>query len=298
MSWSAEKVYPCDCTFLLTIPTNRDEFCADLRDKEKDFLHAHYRDSRLSDDAKWRTYKPTADDMNALIHWLRRKNVRVIARATLADWRRAQEISKVIILFAHWRSGIIRPEEVRWTELDTSVLQSRTEDAVVECVRRTVVEAKGDQAKVVKGLNHILLNGQLGPHPWFGKGLNQIPASPEHRAYINRKFLDEALPNAFGRNTCVEFADGLTGIETIASNAMRSFNGVFDLSVCNSILLGELIKGYASDCLTAATRLPAMVDFRIIFYRALFKLLKQGRHYVSTLKELRERLVQCLEASE
>ena len=297
MNWPAEKIYPDDCAFLLAIPTDREGFAKDLHDPAKDFLQAHFRDSALSDEAKWRTYEPTAEDLNSLLRFLGRKKVRVMANATVADWQRTQEVAKVVILFAHWRSGTIRDAEVQWSKINLLELGSKTENGILGRVRQILKEARGDQATLVTKLNQMLLEGQLGPHPWFGKGLNQRAASPEHRLFINRKFLDEALPGVFGRNTSVEFSDGLISIETIASCALPSFTGVIDLSVCNSILLGELIKCYAPRCLTVSTRLPARVDFRIIFYRALFDLLAQGRPYVSTLEDLRRRLARLLDGT-
>ncbi len=287
MNSSAEKVYPRDCAFLLAIPTDRERFAMDLHDPAKDFLQGHFRDSALSDEAKWHAYEPTADDLNSLMQFLRRKKVRVIANATLADWRQTQEVVKVIVLFAHWRSGLIHDREVRWGDFELLQMGQHPENGILGRLREITEQASGDHAAIVKRLNQILLEGQLGPHPWFGQGLNQRPASAEHRVFINRKLLEAALPAVFGRSTSVEFNDGLIDIETIAGFASARFTGVIDLSVCNSVLLGELIKDRAPHCLAVSTRLPARVDFRLVFYRALFDLLGSGRPYVSSLEELR-----------
>src|SRR5580704_7362487 len=93
-----EPILPRDCSFLVAVPTNLQDFYAALRNHEKDFVRSHFVSSTLSDDAKWRTYKSTADDIEGLMSFLGRNSVTVIARATLADWVAQQHMSRVVIL--------------------------------------------------------------------------------------------------------------------------------------------------------------------------------------------------------
>jgi hypothetical protein len=293
MSSRAERVYPRDCSFLLTIPIRREDFLDDIRTADKDFL-IPYRGTGRSEEAEWLEYRSTASEVEAFLGELRRQGVGVVPRATLHDWKRAQETSKVIVLFAHWRNGLVRLGEVRWAEFEALRTAAASEDGVVERMRRIAVETSGDRAKAVEQINLLLVHGQLGRHPWFGQEVNQKRASPEHWVYMNRRFLEAALPGVFGRSTSVEFAEGFVGIDQVSANVLADYRGVFDLSVCNSILLGELINTNAVHCLPVATRLPATVAFRLIFYRALFELLREGRPYVPTIVDLRRRLVEGL----
>ena len=293
MSSRAERVYPRECSFLVTIPLRLDEFLDDIRRADKDFL-GPFRGTGRSPDAEWLDYRPTASEVQVFLSELERQGVSVAPRATLDDWKRAQQTSKVIILFAHWRNGLIRMEEVRWREFDALTTEPANSDSAVEQMRRIAEKTSGDRAEAVKQINRLLVYGQLGRHPWFGLEVNQLRASDEHCVYMNRRFLEAALPGMFGRHTSVEFAEGFVSIDRVASSVLRDYRGVFDLSVCSSVLLGELIHLNAEHCQPVAARLPATVAFRIIFYRALFELLKEGRPYIPTIVDLRRRLVEGL----
>jgi hypothetical protein len=91
----------------------------------------------------------------------------------------------------------------------------------------------------------------------------------------------------------VEFTSGLVPVETVAASVHGEYNGVFDLSVCTSVMLAEMIKEIAPDCLVAAVDLPSIVDFRVEFYRGLFKMLR-GKPFLTTAAELREAILQDL----
>jgi hypothetical protein len=297
MHQSAEKIFPRDCAFLLTLPTGRDEFFTDFRDPLHDFLRSQYANSPLSAEEAWNVYKPVAAGLLSLLQFLEAKGVRVVPRSTFAEWIALQESHKVVVLFAHWRNGLIRQGDVQWPVIDAIARDGNDANPIKEKVRSIAVDFLQDRKSFVASLNRLLLDGQLGDHPWFGRGANQVPASPEHRLFMNREFLDKALPGIFGENASVEFADGLVGIEAIARNASPSFRGIFDLSVCNSILLGELIKSHAPRCLVVATKIPALVGFQIAFYRALFEFLVSGRPYISAFEELLSRILVDLEKS-
>jgi hypothetical protein len=112
--------------------------------------------------------------------------------------------------------------------------------------------------------------------------------------FLRRKILERGMPGILSNGASVEFRDGLVMIETLAKSVDVDYAGMLDLSVCNSILLGELIKLRAPNCLVAATELPALVDFRFMLYRSLFQLLKHGAPYLETLTRLREELVRSI----
>lgn len=281
-----KRVYPKDCSVLMTLPVTREDFFSDLQNGRKDFLRSQNFDSAYSNQEKWDGFKKrAADDVLKMIDCLREQGVNVILRATLKDLVAVQRKSKVIVLFAHWRSGLaLREEDIRWEKIgDVSMLPA------LSPVRR-LLEASSTAAlrkKITRRLNEILPTEALCSHPWFGQGPNQRPATEEHRVYLNRKFLDKQFPGVFGPNTSVEFADGLAPIEMVAGSFARTFQGIVDLSVCNSILLGELIRTQSPKCLIVATRLPADAPFRAIFYRFLFKGLRGGRPYIPVVDELR-----------
>lgn len=278
------RIYPKNCSVLVAIPVTREDFFSDLQNERKDFVRALYLHSTACCEEKWRSFKQTADDVASLMNLLRKQGVNVISRATINELVAAQRKSKVIVLFAHWRSGELRAEDILWDRIgDVSMLPPL--GPVRPLLEASCVIAR--RKNITQRLNEVLRTQALCSHPWFGEGPNQKPASEEHRVYLNRKVLDKQFPGVFGPNASVEFADGLVPIDVVANSFSNSFKEILDLSVCNSILLGELVKIQSPNCLVVATRLPASVTYQTIFYQSLFKGLTGGQPYIQTIDELR-----------
>lgn len=286
----ADAVRPQDCAFLVTVPTTREEFLEDLENPGKDFIRGRFAGSALRPANKWTLYESTAAFLGELLNELQRLGVSVVRRATLSDWRRAQARSSVVVLFAHWRSARLRVTDVDWDKLMAAPRLTAPEQQPISTVMDEA-RATADRSATVRRLNDVLSSEALGFHPWLGTKPNTIPASVEHRVYINRRFLDSMLPGTFSGGARVEFGDTLADVEEVAQACAPRFEGIIDLSVCTSTLLSEMIKARAPGCLVVATALPAMLDFRVAFYGAVFKRLRGGRPYVATLTELRRQMI-------
>jgi hypothetical protein len=286
-------VYPADCAFAVTVPTTQREFVSDLHDERKDFVRGFFADSPLADEDKWRLYQPRANAMNRLLARLQQQRVTVVRRATLADWRDVQRTTAVAILFSHWRSGLLHAGDICWTTLRRLMTGiPRVGDTPESRIAAASDgEHEADEAQIVDRLNHILLTRTLGEHPWLTSRPEIIAASAEHRVYMNRRFLAQSFPGAFRGDTSVEFADGLRCLDDVAAVTEPGFTGVIDLSVCNSVLLAEMIKQRAPRCLVVTTQTPAVMEYRVTFYGAVFERLRKGRPYIATLTELRRRLI-------
>lgn len=85
----------------------------------------------------------------------------------------------------------------------------------------------------------------------------------------------------------VEFADGFAGYSQVAQTIPPQFTGILDLGVCHPDALVCEILRTRPGCL--ARYIPERVkpDLLLLFYQALFVLLKEGtRTYAEALKEL------------
>src|SRR5271157_3088808 len=231
MSPLNEVVGPADCAFLVGIPITREAFLQALADPNKDFVHGQYGESPLTAEAKWTIYWPTAEAIGGLLDKLRAKRVQVIAAATLSEFVRAQTSARVVVLFTHWRSGLLRMRDIAWELLPAGTADAKLQK-IVDLLRSGATGEPGRRTAIVASINELLINEALGDHPWFGLAPGQKAASPEHRVFMNRKFLDAALPGVFRSCTSVEFADGMVPITTVADAVRPDYTGILDLSVC------------------------------------------------------------------
>jgi hypothetical protein len=98
-------------------------------------------------------------------------------------------------------------------------------------------------------------------------------------------------PQAFCGGPGVEFWGGFEDIATITAQVPSSYKGVFDLTVCNSLLLAESLHLRAPRCLVLATSDRTYPETRLPIYLALLRLLATGRFaYEDAMNYLQEQL--------
>jgi hypothetical protein len=90
----------------------------------------------------------------------------------------------------------------------------------------------------------------------------------------------------------IEFYDGLYTDADFVENLPVAHNKILDLTICNSIFLQDAIKQKYKECIVFANKHPANLDFRLIFYRSLMKLLfSRDLNYLDAFTELRLNLI-------
>ncbi len=204
---------------------------------------------------------------------------------------------KVTVLFAHWRSSEFYEEDVNWETLSERFRNwgSWGSEIGLNGVANNLLihDFPEDKIAVLADLNRAV--SQAYPFESRQKEPRiRLAPTREHQMYYRRKALDARLPGCFRNGASVEFANGLMMIEAFAAALTSTYVSLIDLSVCNSILLGEMIKARAPNCLAIGTELPAIVEFRLMFYECLFGLLRDGRSYLDTATKLRQELVRSL----
>ena len=294
MSIATEIVRPRDCAFVLTFPTTKADFYDDLN-RGSDFLKRYFAGSRLSYEEKWNDYRPVAELASRVVSSLRRYRVNLTLRASSLDCVTALMQNKVTILFAHWRSSDIYDEDVDWPAFTDQLMDYKkgSSPSWVGRIKTGIsspLSAEG-KAALLTELNRILCEDSLTDDQQMGDGPVRLAPTRERKMYFNRKRVEKYFPKCIRNGAAVEFASGLTLIEDVADRVSPNFVGLLDLSVCNSILLGEMVKERAPGSLAIGTELPAIVEFRLLLYGSLFGLLKSGRPYLETLTKLRVELV-------
>lgn len=89
----------------------------------------------------------------------------------------------------------------------------------------------------------------------------------------------------------MEFDDGFCGVQEIASAWPIDYDGVLDLTICNSTLLAELIRRRCPHGLVLANEELTYPEFRLPLYNAVVRLLcRRPQPYEDAVFEIRKYL--------
>jgi hypothetical protein len=197
-----------------------------------------------------------------------RRGVTVVRRAVLADFARSLEQFQVVTLVAHWRSAQFRANEI----LDGAVVRrflSETGEALRE---------PADAGEITAALNRRL-HAEAVPAAPPEIDDSRAAATETRRQYAlwhARRRLEPMLGTAvIPGGPAVEFADGLVPIECAVQAVPKRFDGVLDLTVCNSTLFAEEVRRRCSHGLIIANAFPATLEIRMEFYNAAMDLVQR-----------------------
>jgi hypothetical protein len=96
---------------------------------------------------------------------------------------------------------------------------------------------------------------------------------PEWR--LTRPALEVAYGNAIAPGRAVEFADGMRTIAEVVTALPRRYAGFLDMTVCNSVILGEAIKAARPHCIVAVNHYPTEPHIRLLLYRRMMRRLRR-----------------------
>jgi hypothetical protein len=140
-------------------------------------------------------------------------------------------------------------------------------------------------------LNCVIEDGWIDPGDAPG---NVTPEGPTFgldllRRARNRDRVDGHFAGLIAPGNRIELSDGLHTAQAIIDRIPRRFAGLVDLTVCNSVLLGELIKRQRPDCLIVMNRETTELRVRAVLYRHQLRYLATdpSRNYIDVLAELR-----------
>jgi hypothetical protein len=103
---------------------------------------------------------------------------------------------------------------------------------------------------------------------------------------LSRVALEHALPG-LRHAGAIELADRMHTAAEVVQATPYDYPGVIDLSVCNSILLAELLKRARRPALIASGEFRASLAFRMVRYRVLVEHLHRRRaRYTDVLQQL------------
>lgn len=300
---------PAECVLALAIPVTREAFEADLdpassKDYAKAFSHTA---AGLSADSLWRDYCNVLRTVFETAESVKSLGVVTEEATSLSALERLLSNFSVVTLVAHWRgaaffdSDFLDPASVAADLLDGTREELNPLRSSLAQDDLSVLRAAGDPAELCTGLrkafNHLLVQQVLWdqgvPSPIFPGGVKKdIALTPLQLAFLNRHAIDTLFSDDRLRpGNRLELADDMWSIDDIVEAIPASFEGVFDLTVCNSVLLGDTIKRSRPDCLVAMHEERVGPIVRFVIYRNVMAFIaRTGAEYetvlIQVLKEL------------
>lgn len=305
-------VGPSDCALAFAIPLNRKDFLRDLEPTSgKDFVRNFASNkSDILPEVLWELfYRPLVDAALRTANDVSRMGVRVSFDLRISEFTRLLNSAEVVMVVAHWRSARFKPDDIiNLRSLVPGLMYSN--ERVAKILREQFCPELKEQLNafnhsalgphsleltLIKELNRSLSDIQL----YQGDNSDATAAQPdtlERRMYFNRLALEETFPTEFIPGNRFELCDGLHSIASVVDEVPIPYEGILDLTTCNSILLGEAIKCVRRNCLILVNRNPTRLDFRLVLYKNVIKeLARRNGPYVDVVVRLRKELIKNLE---
>ncbi len=296
---------PADCALAFAIPTTVEGFVRDLsQGRAKDFAHQVSGRPRVMSRerrafAAETLYGGQAEVIFETMEAVSRLGVNVRTVLSPAGLRPLLEEFDVVTLVTHWRPADFFPDDF----LDIPALASQLRGAkdhlsaalwnhLSDATRQLMCRAgdvdsrdENSRKTLADEVNRFLISR----HPDNGLFASD-GATDGFLAHQRREALDHAYPEAFFPGNRAEFDDGLHTIEDIISHIPDNYAGIFDLTICNSIFLGEEIrKRRPHSGMMVTVEDPTTLSFRLSLFKYAVKVLANGeRNYLDVCLELRE----------
>lgn len=306
----AELVSPQDCVLAFALPLQESDFYEALRDTSpKDFAKLRQRHfPALSNQALWRNdYSRFARRLTDLFERVTQLGVTVLTEFTRSQIPQLARF-KVITLVTHWTGASFVDSDF----LDINSLLSQflfSDNAMGKFLR-----SKGSQQQLLLLENHykqqnsketrLLLKNLLNSIidcPEFGQqfctdiGLTWPKDSLTYQAYYNRILVENFFGPIIREGNQLELFDGFCRITDFVNQLPTTFNGVFDLTVCNSVILQDSLRSRCNQSLVIANRKSTDAIIRLLFYSKLIEILhNKPQKFAEAYADLRIEMQQLL----
>jgi hypothetical protein len=296
-------VSPNECALAVAIPLTREQFLVDLStSEERDFVH-HFRDERglqrASAEFSWEVYEENEGTFaETVCSEVERLGVTVRRNAKLADLSDLLSRFQVVTLVAHLRFVPIKPEDIADPMRLLELLQSN-QSSVHESMKEAFEQADPDllQSKVARHLRDEelrsrvaqVINGVANMAQDRYSGRAESVELRTHDGFdksITRMEFEQMFPDCIIPASVIEFRDGMYTVREFLCAIPETFDGLLDLTVCNSVLPAGLIRRKRPSCLVVANRLPAELRARMYLYGLQISLL--GKRSVSFVEVIQQ----------
>lgn len=311
MDRTERRVTTSDCALALAVPLTRAEFLGDLDPRSPhDFAkRIALRRPKIRPDVLWEDhYGPVAALLGRVEEDVKAHGVAVHRGVTLGGLRDLLARYPVVTVVAHWRFPCFGPADIldpagllRGLQASSSLIARSMRDRIERLntglmTRQAKDQPAADDLAVALAAE---LDAAVEPTRTFyeqrGRGRSDAdPFAPPVR--VTRAALEEEFPTAIRPGPAVELRDGLHAVADVVDAFPEGFDGVVDLSVCNSVILGEAIKRRHHGCLVILNERPATIEFRMIRYKHVVRELSRAApdRYTDVLVRLNRALLDRL----
>lgn len=294
-----EPVRASQCAFAVVVPLTWADFVSDLElDGESNFARS-YLPSVRSAHVKWKSYEPTAAAIRRLIGEAERLGATVTRRAHVGHFASLLRDHRVVTLVTHtWLFRPVTAAEIQGAaglfdllDRPSNALREALRDRLsspapagvkpeaweplrarlTSCKTGDLADERPIAADMASALTSLLLEAQA----CFGrKRLRPVPElDPIRLLPWTRPVLEAELSGHLKPAKTIEFAGGMITIPDLLAAVPPEYDGVIDLSTCNSLFLAEPIK-------------QASPRATVVWNRMLARLLPCVQRYIFILREL------------
>jgi hypothetical protein len=234
---------PVQCLLLVAVPLDERAFERAQARRSDFLLGAARRDPAFG----WHTYRPMAAVAAELSADCGRLGATVVMDATVADLTERMSDFSTVTVVAHVAFPSVTSEDVL-DELALMRLVSESAEPEWQMVRTVVGETAGLE-DTIAALNRLLeetardLDTSLSRHLRDGERLSRYRLGAFGLLRFDRPRLDELCGSSVLRpGRGIEMAEGMITCERFVESIPDRYEGLIDLSMCNSISIGAALR--------------------------------------------------------
>ncbi|MGL4882433.1 MAG: hypothetical protein ACRC8K_15440, partial [Waterburya sp.] len=212
----------------------------------------------------------------------------VVTNAMFSDVRELFKQFRVVTLVAHWRAARFYPTDflnphqlIKALEQPSTPLMETFINTLPESWISTIqkLEVNGDPTQTLtktlaKEFNYILELCKLHPDLEQNQTCQITTYDDDYQKYLNRLVIDDIFKGFISPGNRIEFFDQLHSIEDFVTAIPQDYDGLIDFTVCNSVLIGNVIKR-KRHCIVLVNKKLAALEFRMVIYKGMIELLSR-----------------------
>lgn len=280
-----------DCALVVGVPLTREQFLEDLSKPDSKDFASHFRRKNFRANASEEFYldlfelsarvaRRVCDEVEAM-------GVTVKRAADLSDLNAMLRNFQCVTLVAHWRFVQVRPEDIidvrgLWRAL--AAPEGRGQSAVAHAVslkdptllapetaapeqEQTLRELLAKALDSIAKDSHALYKARGGASP------AEVLSPDGVLERLTRVEIEQSFPGLILPGKSVEFSDEMHSVQEVVSATPEGFQGMLDLTSCNSVILAKEIKSRHPDCIIAANRYETPLHVCMSIYKLVIQLL-------------------------
>lgn len=282
------RVGPADCVLAVALPLTWTEFADDAGSPQRDFARSMVRGSGRAIRQAWEeVYEPrVVRTCERVVEHVASLGGAVRLGVTAGALKELIASFPVVCLVAHLASSRIESGDIVDPDRALRII-SGGDSIVARHLRMKLGEGPPDLGGNPRQALAALFEAVLEPtRVWFASTVRH----DHHRCpapILSRPMLEDCFGAALRRAPVLELCDDLHTARDLVDMIPDAYDGVLDLSVCNSVALGESIKRWRRSCLVIENAYLARIDLRLARYAlAMTMLARRPGLYTDTLREL------------